>query len=90
MEVRLPEGGFPALTPEEVAALPHDDLGPTMLGTSWTFVAFAFIFISLRVYCKIARNRMLWWDDHFLILSWVSPLFSFSLSSSTVDLPLMA
>lgn len=71
MEVRPPEDGFPALTPEEFAALPHDDLGPALVGTSWTFVGLALVFICLRVYCKLTRRRMLWWDDHFLIVSWV-------------------
>lgn len=74
MEVRPPENGFPALTPEEFAALPHDDLGPTLVATSWACVGLALVFIALRVYCKLTRRRVLWWDDHFLIMSWVSPV----------------
>lgn len=84
MEVRPPEDGFPALTPEEVAALPHDDLGPTMVATSWALVAIALVFIVLRVYCKITRKRALWWDDHFLVVSWVSPAFRGPPASQTV------
>lgn len=73
MDAWLLEDGFPALTPEEVAALPHDDLGPTMVGSTWALVSVALVFISLRVYCKITRHKALWWDDNFLIASWVRP-----------------
>jgi hypothetical protein len=31
----------------------------------------AAVFLALRVYCKLSRRRSLWWDDHFLIASWV-------------------
>lgn len=34
-----------------------------------TFVSTAFL--GLRVYCKLSRRNKLWWDDHFLLASWV-------------------
>ena len=76
MEFRTPDEGVPPplppmLSPAELAKLPHDNLGPTVLGTTWTFVTLSLSFILLRVYCKFARHRALWWDDYILIASWV-------------------
>ena len=59
------------LSPEDLAQLPHDDLGPTVLATTWILVTLSLGFILLRVYCKFARHRALWWDDYILIASWV-------------------
>jgi hypothetical protein len=33
------------------------------------------VFLALRIYCKLSRRRSLWWDDHFLVASWVSNRF---------------
>lgn len=33
--------------------------------------ALSTVFLALRLYCKLARHRRLWWDDHVLIISWV-------------------
>ena len=60
-----------APTPEELAALPHDDQGPKLNGAIWALTAFAGLFLAVRVYCKFWRNRGLWWDDAFLIGAWV-------------------
>jgi hypothetical protein len=38
----------------------------------WAFTIASAVFLALRVYCKFTRARTLWWDDHFLIGSWVS------------------
>lgn len=62
----------PASTDEELALLPHDDMGPALLAVSWTFVSLASILLGLRVYCKLASRRGLWWDDWILIIAWVS------------------
>jgi hypothetical protein len=63
--------GPPLFTPEELAALPHDDRGPALVATSWSLTCLAALFLGLRVYCKIARRRALWWDDWILIAAWV-------------------
>ncbi len=42
----------------------------------WSFTIAAGVFLGLRIYCKLSRGRSLWWDDHFLIASWVGSLFS--------------
>src|SRR4051794_24308999 len=39
----------------------------------WSFTVASAVFLTLRIYCKISRGRVLWWDDHFLIASWVRP-----------------
>ena len=42
-----------------------------MLWAIWSFTVGASVFLALRVYCKLTRNRGLWWDDNFLIAAWV-------------------
>lgn len=37
----------------------------------WMLTALSALFLSLRIGCKLMRNRGLWWDDHILIISWV-------------------
>jgi hypothetical protein len=51
---------------------PSTDFGPQINFTLWLLTALSAAFLSLRVYCKFLRHRGLWWDDHFLIASWVS------------------
>ncbi|SPO06835.1 uncharacterized protein DNG_09529 [Cephalotrichum gorgonifer] len=77
---------FPTFTPQELAVLPHDDIGPTVLGTSWSFIALALGFIGLRVYYKLDRRRGLWWDDYFLIASWVLLTVSTGLLTENIRL----
>lgn len=43
----------------------------------WALTIVSAIFLGLRVYCKLTRHRALWWDDYFLIFSWVSAAFIF-------------
>lgn len=62
--------GGPVMTPEMLAALPHDNMGPALLATIWTLIAISGIFLALRVYCRLSRARSLWWDDSILIASW--------------------
>ena len=52
---------------------PSTDFGPQINYTLWFLTALSLIFLALRVYCKFLRHRGLWWDDHLLIGSWVSP-----------------
>ena len=43
-----------------------------LLWAIWAFTVASAVFLALRIYCKLSRGRFLWWDDHFLIASWVS------------------
>ncbi len=52
---------------------PSTDFGSQINFTIWLLTALSSAFLALRVYCKFLRHRGLWWDDHLLILSWVSP-----------------
>ncbi|KAK4445194.1 hypothetical protein QBC34DRAFT_307414 [Podospora aff. communis PSN243] len=62
---------IPILTPEMLAALPHDNMGPTVLIVTWVMTAIASIFLALRLYCKISINRRIWWDDSILLASYI-------------------
>src|SRR3569833_749918 len=67
----LTPGESGPLSPEVIAALPHDNAA-TRLNVSIRFlVGLAAIFLCLRVYCKFLRMRKLWWDDAILIASFV-------------------
>jgi len=55
-----------------LSRLPHDNYGPQLNFTIWLLAGLSAGFLGLRVYCKYLRNRGLWWDDHVLIVSWVS------------------
>ena len=48
------------------------DLGSRLKIAIWCLAISSLLILALRVYCKISRKRGLWWDDHFLIASWVS------------------
>lgn len=52
--------------------LPHEDLGLQLNLVFWLLTSLATVFLALRLYCKFHRGRRLWWDDYFLIASWVS------------------
>lgn len=60
-----------SLAPEELAALPHDNLAPRILLALWFTAPVALLFLSFRVYCKRISRRGLWWDDYLLVGSWV-------------------
>lgn len=66
---------FP-LTPEQRAMLPHPNYAPKLLTTIWVLLGLAGAFLALRLYCKFSRHRGAWWDDWFLVGSWVRPLSS--------------
>jgi len=67
----------PPLTPEQLAALPHDDARAYLRTTIWTLIAISALFLGARIYCKFLRHRGLWWDDYILIGAWVSFFFFF-------------
>jgi hypothetical protein len=54
------------------AEQPHDNLGPNFNVAIWILTGAAFVFLCLRLYCKIHIRRGLWWDDYVLILAMVS------------------
>lgn len=58
-------------TPEQLAALPHDNQAPRLIITIWFLIALATSFLAMRLYCKLSRHSGLWWDDYILIGSWV-------------------
>lgn len=49
-----------------------EERGTRLIAVCWSLVAASAVMLFLRVYCKLWRRRGLWWDDHFLIISWVS------------------
>ena len=49
----------------------EDDYGPQLNMTIWFLTGVSALFLGLRIYCKIWRNRSVWWDDYLLVLSWV-------------------
>lgn len=61
----------PPLTPEQVAALPHNNQAPKLLASIWTLGFVATVFLALRIYCRLLRRQRLWWDDVILIAAWV-------------------
>lgn len=67
------------LSPDQIALLPHGDLGPALVGVIWALTALASAFLGLRIYCKLSRKRRIWWDDAILIASFVSRLALFPL-----------
>jgi hypothetical protein len=56
---------------------PVPDLGQDINVSNWVLDGISGVFLCLRIYCKLLQRRRLWWDDHFLVASWVSllPLF---------------
>lgn len=38
----------------------------------WTLFAGATVFLAMRIWIKVTRRHGLWWDDHILLISWVS------------------
>ena len=64
--------------PEEAPPKEVANYAPLLLWSIWILTVVSAIFLALRVYAKLMRRRSLWWDDYFLILSWVrdSPLFN--------------
>ncbi|ORY61555.1 uncharacterized protein BCR38DRAFT_476275 [Pseudomassariella vexata] len=76
--------------------LPHDDYGPQIHLTIWTLTAVAAAWLGVRIYCKCARHRGLWFDDYVLIASWVVLIFGdislalavhFGFGKHTYDIP---
>ncbi|KAK3365474.1 hypothetical protein B0T24DRAFT_390981 [Lasiosphaeria ovina] len=75
--------GFPAFW---LASRQDDDLGQTTRVSVWILVAASLLFILMRIYCKLARHRMLHADDHFAIAAWLALLGSAICTNVAVDL----
>ena len=63
------------LLPKSVTSdlkLQAEDNGKATLIVIWTLLVISGIFLGLRIYAKLWRGRHLWYDDHVLIMSWVS------------------
>ncbi|KAI1376590.1 hypothetical protein F4677DRAFT_459725 [Hypoxylon crocopeplum] len=46
------------------------NLGPNIIAALWTYTPLAFIFLSLRLFCKLYKRAFPWWDDFFLTIYW--------------------
>ncbi|EEY17126.1 conserved hypothetical protein [Verticillium alfalfae VaMs.102] len=47
-----------------------NDPAPTVVASIWVMMAFATIFLLLRIYCKAVRTRGMWWDDYIMLFAW--------------------
>ncbi|KAL6233074.1 hypothetical protein BDW75DRAFT_216170 [Aspergillus navahoensis] len=63
-----------------------DGRGTRLIASCWSLVVVAAILLVLRVYCKLWRGRGLWWDDHMLIISWVSLAVAVSINTYIVSI----
>ncbi|KAL2840923.1 hypothetical protein BJX68DRAFT_246099 [Aspergillus pseudodeflectus] len=63
-----------------------DGRGTRLIASCWSLTAAAGILLILRVYCKLWRGRGLWWDDHLLVISWVSLAIAVSINTYIVSL----
>ncbi|KAI0186637.1 hypothetical protein EV127DRAFT_167226 [Xylaria flabelliformis] len=63
-----------------------DDFGPSVEACLWSLATLAAGWLALRLYLKIRRHRGLWWDDHFLTISWVCVVLSNASTSVAISL----
>lgn len=52
-------------------AVSGENRGPMINVVVWIIAFVSTAFLGLRMYCKLSRRINLWWDDHFLLASWV-------------------
>ncbi|KAL0942647.1 uncharacterized protein CTRU02_200533 [Colletotrichum truncatum] len=69
-----------------MSTMDDEDRSTRLLVSTWTLVGVSAVLLFLRVYCKFWRGRGLWWDDHMLIVSWVTLAISVSINSYIVSL----
>ncbi|KAM0278416.1 hypothetical protein ACHAQH_005171 [Verticillium albo-atrum] len=60
--------------------------GIRLIVSCWTLAGIAGALLFLRLYCKIWRGRGLWWDDHLLILAWVTLAIAVAINTYIVTL----
>ncbi|KAM0425622.1 hypothetical protein ACHAPT_009154 [Fusarium lateritium] len=63
-----------------------EERGTRLLAACWALAAASALLLFLRIYCKLWRGRGLWWDDHFLLVSWVSLSIAVSINTYLVSL----
>jgi hypothetical protein len=63
---------FPIFWPCHSEIMDDDDQGAKILVTTWTLTGLSGFFLAVRLACKLRTKRRFWWDDHVLVLSWVS------------------
>ncbi|KAM7197916.1 hypothetical protein V8F20_006364 [Naviculisporaceae sp. PSN 640] len=74
------------MTPEQLAALPHDSLGPKLNAIIWSLTAIAAVFLGLRLYCRAVISKVLWWDDWLLLAAWLAIFTGSVITSITVGM----
>ncbi|KAI0966212.1 hypothetical protein F4678DRAFT_303889 [Xylaria arbuscula] len=68
-----------------------DELAPNNLGAAvgaciWALAALAAGWLALRLYLKLRKHRGLWWDDHFLTISWICIVLSNASTTVAISL----
>lgn len=52
------------------------DSAALLLAVAWTECAISSVFITFRFYCRKKITKNLWWDDWFILITFVSQLVS--------------
>jgi uncharacterized membrane protein YkvA (DUF1232 family) len=55
----------------------NEDRASLLLISTWTWTAFAILFVALRFYCRLRLIRSTWWDDWLILAAVVSLVFPF-------------
>ncbi|KAI3330041.1 hypothetical protein F4824DRAFT_480413 [Ustulina deusta] len=71
-----PLGGVVVPLDELGDELVHDNFGTAVGACIWALAALAAGWLALRLYLKFRRHWGLWWDDHFLTISWICIVLS--------------
>jgi len=53
---------------------------PTVQGVMWTMAIVPLVFVSLRLYVRVALRRVFGWDDLIIVIAIVSTHYSFSVT----------
>ncbi|KAK4195693.1 hypothetical protein QBC40DRAFT_185167 [Triangularia verruculosa] len=56
---------------DELRLDPKVDYGHQLNATVWLLISVSAVFLFTRLYLKNCQNRGLWWDDYFLLGSWI-------------------
>ncbi|KAI0459064.1 hypothetical protein F5B21DRAFT_338097 [Xylaria acuta] len=64
----------------------NDDFGPSIEACVWSLAILAAGWLALRLCLKLRKHRGLWWDDHFLTISWVCVILSNISTSVAISL----
>ncbi|KAG7294608.1 hypothetical protein NEMBOFW57_004684 [Staphylotrichum longicolle] len=80
--------GPPAMPPDVLVSLPHDNAGPKLNAVFWTLSAISGLFVLARFCAKRLRRRAYWWDDWLLVASWIVNLAAVCIISYCISLGL--